>query len=703
MPAESRPLARQLLRVVLGTPDVPDGDLLARFVNARDEEAFAEIVRRHGPMVLGVCRRVTGRAHDADDAFQATFLVLARRAGHVARPELLANYLYGIACRTALEARARRRRAEERLVPAAPEPAAPPAPDDTAELRQVIDEELARLPDKYRAAVVLCELEGVSRAAAAAQLGIPEGTLSSRLAHARKVLAERLSRRGVTVGVSAVGAALSADATATVVAHTLTHTTVYAAVRFVPGAGFPPGVSATVSSLTDGVLKAMFVTRLKHLFGLGLLACGVIGLGAALAQQPLPAPVPDAPLTPPTVAADPALALPLLAQQPKAAEPKKVAAKGIEDDDVPYGSFPSQAVVRVEDGKLIVRQRQQIYEPVAQKRDDNTTVVSYQMKSGVTARTYDPADITVFDMKGNRLAAKDWKGQLKSDVHALVAADGKLPNPRELTLFKADTLLIVLPAAPTPVAPSIYAPAAGGQGGVYTLPAAPPAPTPAPVAPRVAPPIRPAAPAAVPAPAPLPDHVRGTVTKVVGGFVEISVGQDAGLEVGSKLDVYRTAGDGKYLGTLVVATLSGAKGAVCEFKPARQVALDQLRDEELPRKGDTVGQVTATPRVAPPVRPAAPAAPPTVNGAVLEVNGDAVAIGVGRDAGLKVGSKLGVVRPREDEPSRFLGELTITKVDAKTATGTFAALRNGIPLDKLDADELPRPGDTAYFAANPIP
>src|SRR5687768_17046767 len=136
MPTESRPLARSILRGVLGTPDVPDADLLARSVASRDEDAFTEIVRRHGPTVLGACRRVTGRPHEADDAFQAAFLVLARRAAHISRPELLANWLYGVACRTALEARAARRRSEERVVPAAPEPTAPTPRDDTAELRR---------------------------------------------------------------------------------------------------------------------------------------------------------------------------------------------------------------------------------------------------------------------------------------------------------------------------------------------------------------------------------------------------------------------------------------------------------------------------------------------------------------------------------------------------------------------------------------
>ena len=188
MPTESmpRPLARQLLRVVLGSGDIADRDLLARFASTRDEDAFAELVRRHGTMVFGVCRRVTRHPQDAEDAFQAAFVVLARRAAQVRNPEQLANWLYGVAYRTALEARATRRRVQEQPVSAAPEPAAPPEPDDTADLRRVIDEELAKLPDKYRSAVVLCDLEGMPRAAAAAQLQIPEGTLSSRLAQARK-------------------------------------------------------------------------------------------------------------------------------------------------------------------------------------------------------------------------------------------------------------------------------------------------------------------------------------------------------------------------------------------------------------------------------------------------------------------------------------------------------------------------------------
>jgi RNA polymerase sigma factor (sigma-70 family) len=646
MPTESRPLARSLLRVVLGTPDVPDRDLLARFVSSRDEEAFAEIVRRHGPMVLAACRRVTGRPHDADDAFQAAFLVLARRAAHINRPELLANWLYGVACRTALEARAARRRVEEHVVPAAPEPAAPTPPDDTAELRRVIDEELAKLPDKYRTAVVLCDLEGLPRAAAAAQLGIPEGTLSSRLAHARKVLAERLTRRGVTTGSAAVAAALVRDAMAVAVPHNLTFTTVHAAVRFAPGIPSPPGVSPSVSSLTDGVLKTMLATRLRQLFAVGLLTCGLIGVGAALAQQlgaPAPAPLPDEP-----VAGLNPLGLPGQDAQPKKAEPKKVAAKGIEDDDVPYGTFPAQAAVRIEEGKLIVRQRGHYYEPVTRYVTEQTVqgavqraVTSYERKSGVTATTHDPADVSVFDMKGNRLAAKDWKAQLKGDVHALVATDGKLPNPRELTLFKADTLLVVLPA---PVAPA-YAPAAypattaTGQS-IYVPPSALPA--------------RPA---------------------------------------GSAIPPASTAPALPFPSAPATPNLPSQPRSAPVPPPAPRVT---------PPAPGTVAPALPPPRVPEDVLPPLDA-PSTINSTVLSIDGDLVEIGIGRDAGLEVGTKLGVIRDRGRGPGKFLGELTIKTVRTKDAVGQFTAFRAGIALDKLDADELPRKGDTVYFAPNPVP
>jgi RNA polymerase sigma factor (sigma-70 family) len=155
-----------------------DGQLLARFVSARDEAAFAVLVRRHGPMVYGVCRRVLGHAHDAEDAFQATFLVLVRKARSVVKYKSVGSWLCGVAYRTALEARSlnARRGAWQKQVEDPPHPVV--EPDEPQDWRPLLDNELSHLPEKYRAAVVLCDLESQPRKEAARRLGIPEGTLA---------------------------------------------------------------------------------------------------------------------------------------------------------------------------------------------------------------------------------------------------------------------------------------------------------------------------------------------------------------------------------------------------------------------------------------------------------------------------------------------------------------------------------------------
>ena len=166
-----------------------DGRLLARFLSARDEAAFAALVRLHGPMVYGVCRRLLRHAQDAEDAFQAAFLVLVRKARSVPAYGSVGGWLHGVAYRTALEARTAnaRRRARERQVEDPPHPMV--GPEEPQDWRPLLDRELSRLPEKYRTAVVLCDLEGRSRREAALRLGVPEGTLSSRLAAARRMLA----------------------------------------------------------------------------------------------------------------------------------------------------------------------------------------------------------------------------------------------------------------------------------------------------------------------------------------------------------------------------------------------------------------------------------------------------------------------------------------------------------------------------------
>jgi RNA polymerase sigma factor (sigma-70 family) len=213
MPAISPAALVARLRAV--ADPAADRDLLRAFLTDRDEPAFAALVSRHGPMVLGVCRRVLGNPHDADDAFQATFLVLARKAGSVRRPELLGNWLYGVAVRCAKRAKARAAKRQAREQPVIDWPA-PEAGPDWRDVRPVLDEELARLPDKLRAAVVLCELEGVPRPEAATRLGIPEGTLSSRLARGKETLRRRLVKRGITLSAIGVGMVLANAARAAV-------------------------------------------------------------------------------------------------------------------------------------------------------------------------------------------------------------------------------------------------------------------------------------------------------------------------------------------------------------------------------------------------------------------------------------------------------------------------------------------------------
>lgn len=253
-----------------------DGQLLEYFVAHRDEAAFEALVRRHGPMVLGVCRRVLCHTHDAEDAFQATFLVLVRKASSLLPRHRLGNWLYGVAYRAALKARAAtlKRRAKESQAAGASR-RQPPTSDSLLDLQALLDQELSRLPDKYREPVVLCELEGRSRKDVARQLGIPEGTLSSRLAAARRMLAKRLARHGFAIAGAGLGVALAPGVVSACLSPSLVSTTVRAAALLAAGAS---GVSIQVIALTEGVLRSMLLTKLK-VVGTVLLTCGLICAG----------------------------------------------------------------------------------------------------------------------------------------------------------------------------------------------------------------------------------------------------------------------------------------------------------------------------------------------------------------------------------------------------------------------------------------
>jgi RNA polymerase sigma factor (sigma-70 family) len=274
-----------------------DSQLLEDFVSRRDEATLETLVLRHAPMVWGVCRRVLGNDHDTEDAFQATFLVFVRKASSIASRELLANWLYGVAHQTARKARAiaARRRVRERQVPEMPEPIA--APEHLRhDLQSLLDHELSCLPAKYRAPIILCDLQGKTRHEAADELGCPEGTVAGRLARARMMLAKRLARHGLLVSAGSLAAVLSQEAAACVPTFVLS-STIKAASLFAARAGRAAGaISPAVVALSAGVLNSMWLTKLKTTVAV-LLAIMFLGAGLAmaglLAKNPSTAKTPD--------------------------------------------------------------------------------------------------------------------------------------------------------------------------------------------------------------------------------------------------------------------------------------------------------------------------------------------------------------------------------------------------------------------------
>ncbi len=277
-----------------------DGQLLEDFVSHRDEAAFANLVQRHGPMVWGVCWRVLGNYHDAEDAFQAAFLVLMRKAASIVPREMVANWLYGVGRQTALKARATaaKRKGRERQVTEIPEPSVAD-PGRWHDLRPLLDDELGHLPDRYRSVIVLCDLEGNTRRETARQLGVPEGTVGGWLARARVMLAKRLVRRGAAVSSGALGTMLSQNSASAGAPASVISSTIKAAAVVTAGKAASAGlISVKVASLTQGVLKTMMMAKLKIALGValavavagaGVRATGLLRLTHAAQSQTLPA------------------------------------------------------------------------------------------------------------------------------------------------------------------------------------------------------------------------------------------------------------------------------------------------------------------------------------------------------------------------------------------------------------------------------
>jgi RNA polymerase sigma factor (sigma-70 family) len=266
-----------------------DGELLEHFISRRDEVALAALARRHGPMVWGVCHRILRNYDDAEDAFQVTFLVLVRKAACVLPRGMVANWLYGVAHQTALKARATlaKRAGRERQVATMPEPGNRSqgagvrgqglgvSHEEWRDLQSLLDEELSRLPDKYRAVLVLCDLEGKTRKEAARQLRVPEGTVAGRLARARTMLAKRLTRRGLAMSGGVLAGILSQQAAVAGVPASVVSSTIQAASAFAAGKA---AISVKVAILTEGVLKAMLLNKFKTMLSL-LLILGMAAFG----------------------------------------------------------------------------------------------------------------------------------------------------------------------------------------------------------------------------------------------------------------------------------------------------------------------------------------------------------------------------------------------------------------------------------------
>jgi RNA polymerase sigma factor (sigma-70 family) len=264
-----------------------DGQLLDRFVARREGAVFEAILRRHGPMVLGVCLRVLRDHHDAEDACQASFLVLARKASTVMPREMLGNWLYGVAYQTAMKARSVRakRRVRESQVPDMPEPVMVPH-DLRDALSDCLDRELSRLPEKYRIPIVMCDLEGRGHKEAASRLGWPIGTVSSRLSRARTLLARRLSRQGVSLSAGSLAALLAQDMASASMPTQLIGSTVQAASLFAAGGAVTAGVvSADVAALIGEVLKVMLLGKLKVATAVLLVASVVVVGGTGLTYR----------------------------------------------------------------------------------------------------------------------------------------------------------------------------------------------------------------------------------------------------------------------------------------------------------------------------------------------------------------------------------------------------------------------------------
>jgi RNA polymerase sigma factor (sigma-70 family) len=487
------PVVHYLRKVTSPAPsgELPDAELLARFARQREEAAFTTLVRRHGPMVLAVCRRVARDGHAADDAFQATFLVLARKAASLAQPELLGNWLHGVAYRTAMKARreaAKRRAYEMQTVRA--QAVGPNEDIDMQDLRAVLDEEINRLPERYRVAVVLCYLQDHTNAEAARRLGCSRGSVATLLARARDKLRRRLTQRGIGLSIGVALGAAPPVLRGETVPLALEKVTVKAATLLAAGHTQAAGaLAAQTVALAKGVSKGMLMERLKIPVAI-LMMTTLVGTGAGVSAYRAGDPVPvaaEAPVGPKPISQHKSEDRKRLDDK-RSDEPsplgRKVPAAPQERfsfrEKLPLGPDHSSQILVVldEEGRLIMAQDTVFYEPVTEeattKSGRKVGVTTYQEKhqNAVSVRPLDK--VRVYDTKGRKVDAKELRKRLAKETLALLWTCDRPLDPLYLRLYKEDTLVFDidrdgLPGLPPGVA--VPAPAA------VAPPAAMPAPT----------------------------------------------------------------------------------------------------------------------------------------------------------------------------------------------------------------------------------
>jgi RNA polymerase sigma factor (sigma-70 family) len=362
-----------------GASETTDTELLRRFLDDREEAAFAALVQRHGPMVLSVCQYVVQNAADADDAFQATFLVLVRRAASIRKPHLLANWLYGVAYRVAARARVQTARRRAREIPEVEMIAARPGREGN-DWSPVLHDELNHLPEKYRAPIVLCYLQGKTNLEAARLLAWPVGTVKGRLTRARALLRKRLTRRGVALSAGCLATALTPSAASAAVPVALVDSTVRAAMLFAAGHLATAGVSAPVAALTKGALQSMLLSKLTTVCSV-VMAVSLLGVTTVLVTHRTlaAAPQPEQLLT----RSEPSPASPVRLQQeeqkPDAAQRSeeearrqsmnnlKILALAMHNYHDEYGQFPPAAIYS-KDGRPLLSWRVLLL-PYLEQRD----------------------------------------------------------------------------------------------------------------------------------------------------------------------------------------------------------------------------------------------------------------------------------------------------------------------------------------------